>query len=73
VVLKNNIGAAADYHAAKVLPIIQEIRKAGSTTLREIADALNSRTTARGGRWYAMTVSNILGAGVVTGGTRLFG
>jgi hypothetical protein len=32
------------------------------TTLREIADALNARgvPTARGGRWYAMTVSNVL-------------
>jgi Recombinase len=56
------IGAAADGHAANVLPIIQEIRKAGATTLREIADALNARgvATARGGRWYAMTVSNVL-------------
>ena len=31
------IGAAADNHAANVLPIIREIRKAGATTLREIA------------------------------------
>ena len=36
------IGAAADNHAANVLPIIREIRKAGATTLREIADALNA-------------------------------
>ena len=56
------IGAAADNHATNVLPIIREIRKAGATTLREIADALNARgvATARGGRWYAMTVSNVL-------------
>ena len=56
------IGAAADTHAANVLPIIREIRRAGATTLREIADALNGRgvATARGGRWYAMTVSNVL-------------
>ena len=56
------IGAAADNHAANVLPIIREIRKAGATTLREIADALNARgvATARGGRWHAMSVSNIL-------------
>jgi hypothetical protein len=56
------IGAAADNHAANVLPIIREIRKAGATTLREIADALNARgvQTARGGRWYATTVSNVL-------------
>jgi DNA invertase Pin-like site-specific DNA recombinase len=56
------IGAAADNHAANVLPIIREIRKAGATTLREIADALNARgvRTARGGQWYATTVSNVL-------------
>jgi hypothetical protein len=56
------IGAAADSHAANVLPIIRETRKAGATTLREIADALNARgvATVRGGRWYAMTVSIVL-------------
>jgi len=56
------IEAAADNHAANVLPIIREIRKAGASTLREIANALNARgvATARGGRWYAMTVSNVL-------------
>jgi DNA invertase Pin-like site-specific DNA recombinase len=56
------IGAAADNHAANVRPIIRDIRKAGATTLREIADALNARgvATARGGRWHAMTVSNVL-------------
>ena len=56
------IGAAADNHAANVLPIIREIRKAGATTLREIADALNARgfSTARGGRWHASSVNNVL-------------
>ena len=49
-------------HAANVLPIIREIRKAGASTLRDIADALNARgiQTARGGQWYATTVSNVL-------------
>jgi DNA invertase Pin-like site-specific DNA recombinase len=56
------IEAAADNHASNVLPLIREIKKAGATTLRAIADALNARgvSTARGGRWYAMTVSNVL-------------
>ncbi|MGO9049122.1 MAG: recombinase family protein [Xanthobacteraceae bacterium] len=56
------IGAAADNHAANVLPIIREIGKAGATTLREIAEALNARgvQTARGGQWHAMTVSDVL-------------
>ena len=56
------IGIAADNHAANALPVIREIRKAGRTTLREIADALNARgiQTARGGQWHAMTVKNVL-------------
>jgi hypothetical protein len=56
------LGAAADNHAANVLPIIREIRKAGATTLREIADALNARgvPTAWGGRWHASSVNNVL-------------
>lgn len=49
-------------HAANVLPIIREIQRAGATSLRPIAEALNARgiATARGGRWQAMTVSNLL-------------
>jgi DNA invertase Pin-like site-specific DNA recombinase len=54
--------AAADQHAANVLPIIKQIKRAGARTLREIAEALNQRgiQTARGGQWHAMTVSNVL-------------
>src|SRR5262249_13647617 len=54
------IEANADRHAANVLPIIREIKRAGATSLRAIADALNARgvPTARGGRWQAQTVSN---------------
>jgi DNA invertase Pin-like site-specific DNA recombinase len=40
------IGAAADNHAANVLPIIREIKRAGATTLREIAEAPNARGVA---------------------------
>jgi DNA invertase Pin-like site-specific DNA recombinase len=56
------IKANADRHAANVLPIIREIQRAGATSLRAIAEALNARgvTTARGGKWHAMTVSNVL-------------
>jgi DNA invertase Pin-like site-specific DNA recombinase len=56
------ISVAANNHAANVLPIIREIRKAGASTLRDIADALNARgiQTARGGQWYATTVNNVL-------------
>jgi len=37
-------------------------QKAGATTLRDIADALNARgvVTARDGQWHAKSVSNIL-------------
>jgi DNA invertase Pin-like site-specific DNA recombinase len=52
----------ADRYAANVLPIIREAQKAGATTLRQIAEALNARgvATARGGQWHAKSVSNIL-------------
>ena len=56
------IEANANRHAANVLPIIREIKRAGARSLREIADALNVRgiTTARGGQWYASSVRNVL-------------
>lgn len=52
----------ADFHAAKVLPAIRQIQASGASTLRAIADALNARgiQTARGGRWHAATVKNVL-------------
>jgi len=54
--------ALADDRAARVLPVIREIEATGATTLRAIADALNARgiATARGGRWGAQTVANVL-------------
>ncbi len=54
--------ALADAYAANVLPVIREIRRAGATSLHQIADALNARgiTTPRGGKWYAKSVSNVL-------------
>jgi DNA invertase Pin-like site-specific DNA recombinase len=57
-----SIKSEADRHAANVLPIIREARRAGASTLRDIAEALNARgiTTARGGRWHATTVKNML-------------
>lgn len=43
-------------------PHHSKAQKAGATTLRQIAEALNARgvATARGGRWHAKSVSNIL-------------
>jgi DNA invertase Pin-like site-specific DNA recombinase len=54
--------AKADRHAANVLPVVRDIERAGVTTLQGIADALNARgiRTARGRRWYASTVRNLL-------------
>lgn len=62
---KSAVGAVmaeADRYAANVLPIIKQAQKAGASTLRQIADALNARgiPTARGGHWYAQTVANVL-------------
>jgi DNA invertase Pin-like site-specific DNA recombinase len=57
-----SIIAAADRHAGNVLPLIREIQRAGASSLHAVADALNARgiATARGGRWYAATVRNVL-------------
>ncbi len=59
------VHANAERHAANVLPIIREVQRAGAQTLRDIANALNARgvSTARGGRWYAQTVANVLSRG----------
>ena len=56
------VTAEADRFAANVLPIIREAQKAGATTLRAVAAALNARgvSTARGGSWHAMSVKNML-------------
>ena len=49
-------------HAANIVPLISEIRRAGVKTFREIADALNARgiPTPRGGRWFAMSVRIVM-------------
>jgi len=54
--------AGADTFAVTVAPVIREAQAAGAKTLREIAAALNARGvgTARGGRWEAQTVANVL-------------
>jgi DNA invertase Pin-like site-specific DNA recombinase len=54
--------AGAEAHAALVMPAIQEAQAAGANSLRQIAAGLNDRgiATARGGKWDATTVRNIL-------------
>jgi Recombinase len=58
-------GGEADRFAGTVLPIIKQVKKAGATTLQQIADALNDRgvATARGGSWYPSNVRNVLARG----------
>jgi DNA invertase Pin-like site-specific DNA recombinase len=53
--------ARADRHAANVLPVIRSIAATGAS-LRQVAAVLNARglATARGGRWHAATVRNVL-------------
>ena len=54
--------AGADTFADIVKPAIREAQAAGAKSLREIAAALNGRgiATARGGKWEAQTVANVL-------------
>jgi DNA invertase Pin-like site-specific DNA recombinase len=54
--------STADVFAANVLPIIKQIQASGVAGSQALADALNARgvRTARGGKWYASTVLNIL-------------
>lgn len=54
--------AAKVEFAAKVFPIIQEIKSAGVSTLRGICECLNRRgiSTRNGKNWYPATVRNVL-------------
>src|SRR4051812_31765456 len=54
--------AAADRHAANVLPVIEEVRRGGATSLRQVAAALTARgvRTPRGGAWTAAAVKSAL-------------
>lgn len=62
------IKGKADKHAANAILFIRDAQRAGATTLREIADALNARgiTTARDARWHATTVKNVLDRPIAT-------
>jgi DNA invertase Pin-like site-specific DNA recombinase len=52
----------ADKGRASILPVIEEIRAGGSTSLRQIAAELNARgeMTPRGGQWSAVQVQRVL-------------
>jgi DNA invertase Pin-like site-specific DNA recombinase len=53
---------AADQFAEGIRPIIGSLQKAGVTSLRGIAIALNNRgiRTARGGKWQVSNIRNVL-------------
>jgi DNA invertase Pin-like site-specific DNA recombinase len=53
---------AADQFVVGLLPVVQSIRSSGVTTLEAMTVALNQRgiRSARGGRWHASTVGNLL-------------
>ncbi len=52
----------SDEHAAKILPIVKDLKAAGVDSLAAIAAALNSRgvQTVRGGVWHPSSVRNLL-------------
>jgi hypothetical protein len=55
-------GAQGERGPPRVIPIIRDIQKAGATSLRAIAEALNARgiPTPRGKQWEAASVRNAL-------------
>jgi DNA invertase Pin-like site-specific DNA recombinase len=54
--------AAADQFAARLIPVIDAIKNTGAMSLEAITCALNERGVrpARGTRWYASSVANLL-------------
>jgi DNA invertase Pin-like site-specific DNA recombinase len=54
--------ATADKFVANLMPVVQAIQNTGATTLEAITQALNQRgiRTARGAKWYASSVMNVL-------------
>ena len=57
--------AKARAHAAKVLPVVAELRAAGAESLGALARALNDRgvRTLHGKAWHKTSVRNLLAAG----------
>ena len=54
--------ATSNEFASAMVPLLTAIRNSGANTLEEITQALNQRgvRSARGGQWYASSVSNLL-------------
>jgi DNA invertase Pin-like site-specific DNA recombinase len=56
------IKVQAQEHAENLRAIIADVRLQGATSVRQIAEALNSRDilTPRGGRWHATSAARLL-------------
>jgi DNA invertase Pin-like site-specific DNA recombinase len=54
--------AVADQFVEGLMPVVQAIRSSGAATLEAVTVALNQRgiRSARGGRWHASSVANLL-------------
>jgi DNA invertase Pin-like site-specific DNA recombinase len=54
--------ATAEQFVANLMPVVRAIQNTGATTLEAITQALNQRgvRTARGTKWYASSVMNVL-------------
>ena len=52
----------ADEFVARLVPVVEAIRKTGTTTLEAMSCALNHRgiRSARGAQWHVSSVSNLL-------------
>jgi DNA invertase Pin-like site-specific DNA recombinase len=63
------INTRADQHAKDILPVIEDIRAGGTTTLEGIAAELNLRgiLTARQGAWFPSTVKRLLAREALSG------
>ena len=62
VALRDAIATNADAHAQDLTQVVVDIRLAGATNLRAVADALVARRmlTRRSGRWRVSTVRNLV-------------
>jgi DNA invertase Pin-like site-specific DNA recombinase len=62
---RNVQAATADKFVCNLMPVVRAIQNTGATTLEAITQALNQRgiRTARGTKWYASSVMNVLERG----------
>jgi hypothetical protein len=60
--LRAAVAKKAERHARDLVPVVEDIRAHGATSLRAIAAELNGRglLTRRGGRWHVSTLINLL-------------